>query len=87
MAFEQEVISEIKRFEKGTTKRFYDNLIDHSENKNWKKAINEWVLTDITKKEHTTKCICGHIIKERCIIKNIKPIMKIKHYIDPGGKK
>ena len=56
--------------DKGLNKRFYDVLVKNSENKNWKKAINEWNIKNITKEEYQTKCICGHVIFQRCVIIN-----------------
>ena len=56
--------------DKGLNKRFYDVLVKNSENKNWKKSINEWNIKNIIEGEYTTKCICGHIIIQRCVIVN-----------------
>ena len=51
----------------------FKSILELSENKkSWEYACLEWELVRYRKSEEWDRCICGHRIKEVCIIKNTK---------------
>jgi len=52
-------------------KDFYTGLVDKSVSHKWEEALNEWKLDHIYISDIFGECICGHDIKEHCIMINI----------------
>lgn len=59
----------IKIVDKGTCEKFKENLLFHSNSKNYDTAKNEWELLGSYKGE--SRCICGHAIQNIFVIENI----------------
>ena len=59
--------------DKGTCEKFKENLLVHSNSKNYDIAKNEWVLicSYESKEESIHQCICGHQIHNIFVIENI----------------
>lgn len=58
--------------DKGTCEKFKENLLFHSNSKNYDNAKNEWELIGSYKDESDeTYCICGHLIHNVFVIENI----------------
>lgn len=57
--------------DKGTCEKFKENLLVHSNSKNYDTAKNEWELIGSYKCKEGSYCICGHIIHNIFEIKNI----------------
>lgn len=58
--------------EKGTCEKFKENLLVHSNSKNYDTAKNEWELLVSYYDEEGSYCICGHEIHNIFVIKNIQ---------------
>lgn len=59
----------IKIVDKGTCEKFKENLLFHSNSKNYDTAKNEWEL--IGSYQGESYCICGHNINNIFVIENI----------------
>ena len=57
--------------DKGTCEKFKENLLVHSNSKNYDIAKNEWILNGSYKDKYGSYCICGHKIHNIFEIKNI----------------
>ena len=58
--------------DKGTCEKFKKNLLCHSHSKNYDNAKNEWELVGSYYFEEGSYCICGHLIHNIFVIKNIQ---------------
>ena len=58
--------------DKGTCEKFKENLLVHSNSKNYDTAKNEWELIGSYKDKDGSYCICGHLIHNIFVIKNIQ---------------
>ena len=57
--------------DKGTCEKFKENLLVHSNSKNYDIAKNEWELLGSYKCKEGSYCICGHKIHNVFVIENI----------------
>lgn len=50
--------------------RLPESIVARSVADNWQAAKLEWTLDRIYKSDSTDRCLCGHVIRECCLIKN-----------------
>ena len=50
--------------------KLFDEIMSRSRSDDWDNASLEWELVGLDLVEDWTKCICGHRIKEACLIRN-----------------
>ena len=64
--------------DKGTCEKFKENLLCHSNSKNYDTAKNEWELIGSYKDKDGSYCICGHLIHNVFVILNIHNGIELK---------
>ncbi len=45
-------------------------IVELSDSDSWREAKQEWCLVDVYRTQSLGECLCGHPIKEHCVLQN-----------------